>query len=118
MEPTEDIVTCLKREVFEEAGIECLSMRLRVTINWTGFGPRAEDWFGFIFIIDAFKGEPLSSNPEGTLHWIPLEEIYDLPIWEGDHYFLPFLFDEDPRVLHAHMAYTQGKVTSWSYQRV
>jgi 8-oxo-dGTP diphosphatase len=118
MSPEEDIVSCLRREVMEEAGIECVSMRLRGTINWTGFGPRAEDWFGFMFLIEEFSGEPFTSNSEGTLEWIPLQDIYKLPLWEGDHYFLPLIFDEDPRVFHGSMPYHQGKLVSWTYQRI
>ncbi len=28
-----------------------------------------------------------------------------LPMWEGDHYFLPMVFDEDNRPFHGHMPY-------------
>ncbi|PWF65863.1 7,8-dihydro-8-oxoguanine triphosphatase, partial [Vibrio sp. T9] len=34
MEPGEDIAACMRREIMEEAGIECLEMRLRGTLNW------------------------------------------------------------------------------------
>src|ERR1700732_2610979 len=47
----EDIVSGMKREIREEAGIECVSLRLRGTVSWPGFGKRGEDWFGFIFLI-------------------------------------------------------------------
>ena len=56
MEPNEDIYQCLAREIYEEAGIICQKAVLRGTINWTGFGPQGEDWFGFIFRVDAFSG--------------------------------------------------------------
>ena len=38
LEPGEDAVTCLKRELREEAGIEATSLRLRGTVSWPGFG--------------------------------------------------------------------------------
>jgi hypothetical protein len=44
------------REIREEAQIECLSMQLRGTLNWPGFGKNGEDWLGFIFLIDRFEG--------------------------------------------------------------
>ncbi|HFQ89727.1 MAG TPA: NUDIX domain-containing protein, partial [Desulfobulbus sp.] len=47
MKPDEDVVACMEREILEEAGIRCREMRLRGTVNWTGFGPRGEDWLGF-----------------------------------------------------------------------
>ncbi|MDX1920652.1 MAG: 8-oxo-dGTP diphosphatase [Candidatus Caenarcaniphilales bacterium] len=118
MAADEDIVTCLKREALEEAGIICTKFRLRGTINWTGFGPRAENWFGFLFLIEEYSGLIKTSNPEGTLHWVPTEEIYSLNLWKGDLHFLPLLFDEDPRVFHAHMAYDQDEVALWRFERI
>ncbi len=49
MEPDEDVMTCIKREIFEEAGIECEKILFRGTVNWTNFGPKGEDWLGFVF---------------------------------------------------------------------
>lgn len=118
MEPCEDIATCMKREIFEEAGIECLDLKLRGTINWTGFGPKGEDWLGFIFRIDSFRGTPVHSNPEGTLEWVPLDQIETLPIWDGDRYFLKLVFDDDPRAFHGYMPYQNDKALSWSFTRI
>ena len=56
LEPGEDIVAGMRRELREEASIEATSLRLRGTINWPGFGPGGEDWLGFIFVVDAFTG--------------------------------------------------------------
>ncbi|KMQ83233.1 dihydro-8-oxoguanine-triphosphatase, partial [Lasius niger] len=83
MEPDEDILSCMRREIREEAGIECLSMRFRGSISWPGFGKQGEDWLGFVFVIDSFAGEAGTSNPEGTLEWIPREQLMSLPMWEG-----------------------------------
>lgn len=118
MEPDEDIVTCIRREIREEAGIECEKILLRGTVNWTGFGPSGEDWLGFIFRIDEFSGTPLEHNEEGTLHWIELERLPELPMWEGDKHFLPLVFDDDPRAFHGYMPYKNDKPQSWSYVRI
>src|SRR5476651_600246 len=64
LEPHEDIVSGMKREIREEAGIECNSLRLRGTISWPGFGKNGEDWFGFIFLIDLWHGEVRSAVAE------------------------------------------------------
>src|SRR5262245_29291129 len=49
LDPSEDVVAGLRREVREEAGIECNQLHLAGTISWPGFGRQGEDWFGFIF---------------------------------------------------------------------
>ena len=38
LEATEDAVAGMRREIREEAGIECLDLSLRGTISWPGFG--------------------------------------------------------------------------------
>src|SRR5262249_52801163 len=57
LEPGEDVVACLRREVREESGLECEELVLRGTISWPGFGKHGEDWFGFVFRVDRFSGE-------------------------------------------------------------
>lgn len=117
MKPGEDVSACMKREIFEEAGITCQEMTLRGTVNWPGFGPNGENWLGFIFLITAFKGTPKQINEEGDLAWHSLAEIGQLPMWEGDRFFLPLVFDDDPRPFHGHMPYSNGQPVSWQYSR-
>src|SRR5579883_685590 len=69
LEANEDIVSCMGREIREEAGIESDRFHLRGTVSWPGFGKHGEDWFGFIFVIDQWHGEVHSGNAEGTLEW-------------------------------------------------
>jgi len=118
LEPDEEIVAGMKREIFEEAGITCQELVLRGTISWPGFGPEGEDWFGFIFRIDRFSGTPFSENPEGTLEWFPVDKILTLPLWEGDRYFLPLVFNDDPRQFHGVMPYDGGHPVSWTYSLI
>jgi 8-oxo-dGTP diphosphatase len=118
MEPGEDVVSCMRREIREEAGIECTELRLRGTINWPGFGPKGEDWLGFIFRIERFEGTPHERNVEGTLSWVPVKDIMSLPLWDGDRHFLPLVFDEDPRAFHGVMPYANGSAVSWSFTRI
>ena len=118
MESGEDIVSCLKREIYEEAGIEAQQIILRGTINWKGFGGEGEDWFGFIFLIKEYTGRPRTENNEGELVWKPIEQLHSLPMWEGDRYFLPLVFDNDPRIFHGYMPYIDSKPVDWSYSRL
>lgn len=118
MEPNEDIFQCLVREIREEAGITCVETVLRGTINWTGFGPHGENWFGFIYRVDRFEGVPRSSNDEGDLDWVAVDRLLELPMWEGDKYFLPLVFDDDPRIFHGYMPYDNARPLSWHYTRM
>jgi len=117
LNPDEDVLTCLTREIEEEAGIQCIETVLRGTVNWTGFGPGGEDWLGFIFLVTRYTGTPLVSNEEGELGWYPLESLSRLPMWEGDKYFLPLVFDEDPRLFYGYMPYRNGRPLDWQYRR-
>ena len=117
LEADEDVVAGMRREIQEEAGIECADLALRGTISWPGFGKQGEDWLGFIFLITGFSGTPYTSNPEGTLEWVPLDHLHELPMWEGDRNFLPLVFDADPRAFHGVMPYRDGRMVSWRYSR-
>jgi 8-oxo-dGTP diphosphatase len=114
----EDIVSCLKREIKEEAGIDCTEVVLRGTINWSGFGTAGEDWLGFIFIVTRFTGDPLPKNEEGTLAWHRIDQLQELPMWEGDRFFLPMVFDRDPGIFHGHLPYKKGKPLGWTFSRI
>ncbi len=114
LDPNEDIVSGMKREIREEAGIECTSLQLRGTISWPGFGKHGEDWFGFIFLIDAWTGTAKTDNPEGTLRWTLVERILELPLWEGDRHFVPLVFDRRVGQFHGVMPYRAGKPVQWN----
>jgi 8-oxo-dGTP diphosphatase len=118
LHPGEDVVSCMHREVREEAGLECDAMVLRGTISWPGFGNHGADWFGFIFRIDRWHGTPRLDNPEGSLEWVPLSRLRELPLWEGDRYFLPLVFEKTDRQFHGVMPYQDGKPLGWSHHMI
>jgi 8-oxo-dGTP diphosphatase len=115
LDPGEDVVAGMRREIREEAAIECEEIRLMGTISWPGFGQHGEDWFGFIFRIERFTGTPLSANPEGTLEWVEVERVSTLPLWDGDRFFLPLVFDPAHPQFHGVMPYHNGHPLGWSY---
>jgi 8-oxo-dGTP diphosphatase len=118
LEPDEDVAAGMRREIREEAAIECLDLQLRGTISWPGFGQHGEDWFGFLFLITRFHGTPLERNPEGTLEWVATDRLLELPLWEGDRHFLPLVFDDDARSFHGVMPYRSGRLQSWTVTRI
>jgi 8-oxo-dGTP diphosphatase len=112
LEPGEDVVACLVRELQEEADITATSIRLRGTVSWPGFG--GEDWLGFIFVVDAFTGTPPARNEDGPLAWVDIDRLGELPMWDGDRHFLPLVFGDGPQ-FHGVMPYHDGVPGGWSY---
>ena len=118
LDPGEDVVACIRREILEESGLECDKLLLRGTISWPGFGQQGEDWFGFIFRVESFRGEPYAANAEGDLEWVEIDRVFELPLWEGDRHFLPLVFARDERQFHGVMPYHDGHPVSWTYSFV
>lgn len=113
----ESVSDCMKREIFEESGLMVERMTLRGTISWPGFGKGGADWFGFIFRIDSWTGTAHEGNHEGTLQWIAVDKLLDLPLWESDRLFLPMVFDDSSAIFHGLMPYANGHMVAWSYER-
>ena len=111
----EDVVSGLRREVREESGLECEELVLRGTVSWPGFGKGGEDWFGFVFRVDRWSGTPRTENAEGTLEWVEVGRILELPLWEGDRRFLPLVFERTELQFHGVMPYRDGRPLGWSY---
>jgi 8-oxo-dGTP diphosphatase len=114
LDPAEDVVAGMRREIKEEANLECTQLVLRGTVSWPGFGKQGEDWFGFIFRVDGWTGTPRQANDEGDLLWVDLTALEQLSLWEGDRYFLPLVFGKDQRQFHGVMPYHAGRPMSWS----
>lgn len=118
VDPGEDFVRCIRREVAEESGLHAETLVLRGSVLWTGFGRPPRDLLCYIFRVDSFSGEHHGGNDEGTLEWVPLSDIKSLPMWDSDHEWLPMVFDDDPRQFHGIMPYQDGQMVSWAYERI
>lgn len=114
----EDVVAGLRREVREEAGLECEELAFRGTLSWPGFGKNGEDWFAFVFLVTKWTGTPRTENAEGTLEWVEVDRLLELPLWEGDKHFVPLVFAKDERQFHGVMPYRDGRPVSWRYSEI
>jgi 8-oxo-dGTP diphosphatase len=117
LEPDEDVAAGMRREIREEAGLECGALEFAGTISWPGFGRGGENWFGFLFRIPAWQGTPPTANAEGSLHWITIADMLagKVPMWESDRHFLPLVFAPDPVPFHGVMPFRDGRALSWSW---
>lgn len=109
-EPGETPEECAIREIREETGLELRNPVLRGFLTFPGFS-NDEDWYVFVFTGTEFEGE-LIDSPEGDLAWIPDSEIADLPLWEGDRYFLKWI--EEGRFFSAKFTYRNNKLLDHS----
>ena len=115
LEPGETVVAGMCREFQEETGLEVKRHRLRGTVSWPGFGANGESWFGFIFRVDEWAGELVHDSREGQVGWFDLDRLLDLdlPLWPGDRYFLPLVFDEAIEQFHGVLPYDNGQPVDW-----
>ena len=91
-EPGESPEECAIRELEEESGLIIKSIKMKGFISFPMFDGK-EDWYVFLFTADEYEGELIDSN-EGNLQWIPNKKLTDINLWEGDKYFIPWLFEE------------------------
>lgn len=120
LEPGEDVVAGMRREIREEAGVDATHLELAGTISWPGFGRDGQHWFGFLFRITTWTGEPYDSNDEGSLVWVDLADVLAgrIPMWESDRHFLPLVFADPARQFHGVLPFVDGRATSWSYTQL
>lgn len=119
VEPGEDIISSIKREIMEESGLQAENIVLRGTINWPGFGKEGQDWFGFIFRVDGFSGNLVTENPEGSLEWVDIARLAEINMWESDRVWLPMVFEtENSLPFHGVAPFEDGKMISWSCTRL
>ena len=96
---------CAVREIEEESGLKVINIKMRGIITFPMFDGM-DDWYVFLFVADNFNGELIDSN-EGDLKWIPNEELININLWEGDKFFIPWLFED--KFFSAKFNYKDGK---------
>ena len=99
---------CVVRELREESGLTILEPRLRGVLTFPAFKP-GEDWLVFVYTAERFEGT-LGVCAEGDLEWVPDERIAELPLWEGDRVFLPWL--EQKKFFSGKFIYREGLLDS------
>ena len=89
--PGESPDDCVVREVLEESGLRLTSYRIRGIITFCQEGREAE--YMFLYTADGFEGV-LTECDEGDLSWVWKEQVFKLPLWEGDKIFLRLLLED------------------------
>ena len=84
---------CVLREAKEETGYTLTSYQYRGLVTFVFADVEME--FMSLFTADGFEGEPIECN-EGVLEWVPIEDIENLNLWEGDKIFFRLLEEKIP----------------------
>ena len=85
---------CAVREIFEETGLRVKKPILKGIITFPEFTLN-HDWYTYVFKVTEFEGELIDCD-EGTLEWVPYEQVLSRPTWEGDHIFVSWLLENKP----------------------
>lgn len=107
--PGETPEECIIREYLEESGLELIKPTLRGIITFPKFDG-VEDWYVYVFTATEYTGNLITCN-EGTLEWVPCNEVLNKPTWEGDLIFLDWLIN-DVRFFSGKMVYDKTHLIS------
>lgn len=84
---------CNSREVLEETGLTLNSARYCGIVTFVS--DKWETEYMHIFYSDDFSGTVRDCD-EGVLEWVRKDNLYTMPIWEGDKIFLRLIEENSP----------------------
>src|SRR3546814_15309738 len=96
IEPDEDVLAGMRREIAEEAGIECTALSLRGTISWAGFAKQGEAWLGIVFAVTAFTAAPVPRHPAATPEWPAIDPLHDRSTRRCTPHYRPLTSPDHP----------------------
>ena len=108
-EETESPEQCNAREVFEETGLILNNAKYRGVVTFVSDIWESE--LMHIFTASDFSGE-IRECDEGELVWIDKNDVYSLPIWEGDKIFLKLIEDDNCPFFSLRLQYAGEKLVS------
>ena len=113
LEENESPEECIRREALEETGMNLTSLKLRGIITFI-----LPDWGNELTFLYTAQTDTVEFKEcsEGVLKWIPITEVMDLPLWEGDRIFLPLLQTRED-VFSLKLNYEPGgRLSSWTIE--
>ena len=112
---------CLLREVREETGLALSNYTFHGIVHFHSDEWEDEDMYLFSADIDD-SADLLPDCPEGTLKFVPKDDLLTLPMWEGDKYFLEELLADNIDI-NMHLYYKgdaliRKKVKHMNYEKI
>lgn len=93
IEPGESPEECILRETKEETGLNLTDYKYRGKVNF--YSDQWEDEIMYLYTATGYTGQMIECN-EGELQWIPMNQVMNLKLWEGDKIFLKLLIENAP----------------------
>lgn len=109
IENNETPIEAIKREVKEETSLIVNDCNKVAKIT---FFFKDDVEVMHVFTCFDFDGDVDYNCSEGTLKWIPLDELFSINLWEGDRLFLKPIFENKP-YFEMHMHYDGDKLTEF-----
>lgn len=95
---------CVKREVFEETGLELNSFKYRGIVTFVSDIYETEKMHLFTATSPSLK---IKECDEGEFGWIPKNELMSLNMWEGDKIFLDLIASDDEPFFFLELTYEE-----------
>ena len=105
-EEHETIHECMIREVYEESGLCVDSYEYRGIIHFKDDSYEEEM---HLYTSSNFHGT-IKTCDEGVLEWVNIHDIYSLPLWEGDFYFLKEIENDYKKFFHMIIHYEHSQL--------
>ncbi len=106
IERDEDPLTSANREIFEETGLTVTNLQLRAVYNID-----AKASTGIVLFVFTAESDSriVNANDEGTLHWIPQQDVVQYDLVEDLPIILPRILgmDKSATPLFVHVSYDQ-----------
>ncbi|PAV27758.1 NUDIX hydrolase [Virgibacillus profundi] len=109
MEQGESIKESVIREYREETALRLQDPELIGAFTFSIYKNQSiiQEWMMFTFICKSYEGKLTDYCEEGELEWIPLENIKNLPMAEGDREIYEHVLTSKA-ILYGAFSYTEG----------
>ncbi|MBX0357477.1 8-oxo-dGTP diphosphatase [Halobacillus sp. Nhm2S1] len=100
MEAGENIKDSVVREFKEETGLSIENPELRGSFTFVMREEEktAQEWMMFTFYSTSYSGALLDESEEGELEWVPVDEVLQKPMAEGDRRIFKHILSSEEQV--------------------